>query len=261
VNIYIPSSGRADRLKTVERLTESLRHETLLVVPPAEVRGYIGKGVGVIECPHDGIVRTRDFIMEHAVKIARTDKFVMLDDDLIFQRRRSNDRITDCTGPETEMAFQWLERQLDEVAHAGFGARFLGYASTEVYTEPGRMMYVLGYNVAACREAGVSFGKGLNQFSTMEDFNMTLQLLTKGYPNRISLEWRCSPGMSNAPGGCSLWRTSVRQTESAKRLEGMFPGIVTVRPKEKWQGMEDLEDMFDVRVAWKKALKQYLETT
>jgi hypothetical protein len=225
--------------------------DVTLVVPTNEVHDYEVLGVNVVGCPILGITHTRDFILE---RHTGSDKLVMLDDDLIIQRRRENGRITDCDEQEVYQAFAWLEEQLKEVAHAGFGARFLGYNLDGEYVSPGRMMYVLGYNTDAVLLNEARFGRGLEQFSTMEDFNMTLQLLTKGFSNRVSLEWRVAPSASNAYGGCSTWRDVQRQSESARRLAAMFPEVVSIRPKKKWQGMNEVDTMYDVTVQWKKAL-------
>jgi hypothetical protein len=87
----------------------------------------------------------------------------------------------------------------------------------------------------------------------MDDFNMTLQLLTKGYTNVISLVYRASPAPSNARGGASTWRTLETQNASAHKMKELFPDFVTVREKDTWQGMAG--QMFDITAKWKKALE------
>lgn len=253
INIYIPTAGRVDRQKTLERLPPKIAKNVVLVCPPDEVKEHVRLGRNAVGCKANGITLTRDFILDHAAR--KGQKYVlMLDDDLVFQIRRKNGRIENSTPDEVDAALAWMEKQFKEgLAHASFGARFLGYNNPSPMLEPGRAMYALGYNVPIVKRVGAKFGKGLEWNSTMEDFNITLQLITKGYTNRVSLLYRITPGPSNAKGGCSRWRTTARQTDSAKRLAKMFPDIVKIRPKKEWQGMD--EGMMDVTVYWQKALK------
>jgi hypothetical protein len=86
----------------------------------------------------------------------------------------------------------------------------------------------------------------------MDDFNMTLQLLTRGFANIVSNEWRTSPSPGNARGGASTYRTLTSQNASAHNLKRLFPQFVSIRQKTNWQGMEG-GDMVDVTVQWKAA--------
>jgi hypothetical protein len=255
VRIYIPSKGRAEIQRTFSRLPNSLKAKTKIVVPPADYPAYTRAhgALFVIPCPEVGIAPTRDWILNYDT--AEDDpKVVMLDDDLIFQKLRENGQITNCTEEEVEEAFDWLDKALDAYAHAGFAVRFSdrGNAGQETRS-PARMMHVLGYNLRELPEhAGFCRGVANPATFSMDDFNMTLQLLTEGVPNIVSSVWRTSPAPGNAKGGASTWRTLETQNASAHQLVKLFPQFVSLRQKKNWQGI-DGGQMFDVTVYWQRA--------
>jgi hypothetical protein len=109
-------------------------------------------------------------------------------------------------------------------------------------------MHVLGYNLRELPEHA-GFCRGVTNPATfsMDDFNMTLQLLTEGVPNIVSSVWRTSPAPGNAKGGASTWRTLETQNASAHQLVKLFPQFVSLRQKKNWQGI-DGGQMFDVIV-------------
>jgi hypothetical protein len=260
ISIFIPTRGRVHKQSTLARMPKELRDQATVVCPPDELTQHEDLGRSVLVCPDPGISATRDFIMYHAA--AEDIKYIaMLDDDVVLQRRREDFRITNVKDDnEYILAVLWLEEQLDNgYAHCGWGTRFLAYAAKGTEISPGRMMYCLAYDVEKVMKLGATFSKGLKWDSTMEDFNMTLQLLRAGEENVVSLVWRASPGPSNAPGGCSTWRTTACQSESAQRLAEMYPEFVKLRRKKQWEGME--EGMMDVTIQWRKAWRSTSATS
>lgn len=255
LKIYIPSTQRSGRLPTLNRIPLPLQHHVYLVVPPKELREYEQNklGASVLVCPAKGIAATRDWILGSAVEMGHT-RIVMLDDDLVLQRKRNDGKITNLEGGEYRQAFRWLEDRLGKYAHASFGPRFLGYDGDEKEAYGKRAMYVLGYNVEKVAELGGSFTKGMPEMPVMEDFHMTLQLLKAGEPNVLSMVWRVSPYAANAPGGCSTWRTLKRHNRSAERLAKLHAPFVTLRKADTlWQGQQ--EHRLEVTVQWQQALK------
>jgi hypothetical protein len=88
----------------------------------------------------------------------------------------------------------------------------------------------------------------------MEDFDVTLQLLRKGHRNAVLNQWAQDQGTSNAPGGCSTYRTPEVQAAGAYGLQKLHPDFVTVVDKETKQAWGGGVRK-DVRIAWKKALE------
>lgn len=253
LKIYIPTYRRVYKQTTLNRLPEDIQKKVFLVVPPDEVEQHKANKVKatVLAAKVKGIGEKRNWIMAHAKKNG-FKRIVMLDDDLTLQKRRDDMKITNLEGKEFHEAFKWMDDTLKKYAHATFGMRFLGYADTAEVKEGARAVYVLGYNVKQFFEAKADFTKGLPNPPNMEDFHVTLHLLTRGYPNLLSLVYRCSPYGSNLAGGCSVDRNAEDLARSAKRLTELYPGLVKLRAKKGWYD----EEHTDVTVQWQKALKE-----
>ena len=88
----------------------------------------------------------------------------------------------------------------------------------------------------------------------MEDFDVTLSLLRRGFPNTVQFGWCVGQGASNAPGGVSDARTPESVKLEAETLRHYHPEYVKVMQKQakNWQGMDT---RYDVSVSWKKALQ------
>jgi hypothetical protein len=86
----------------------------------------------------------------------------------------------------------------------------------------------------------------------MEDFDVALSLLTKGYENAIINTVAHNQKGSGAVGGCSVWRTPQVQAQAALKLAELYPGIVKVvekTTKTAWGG----GTRTDVTIQWKAA--------
>jgi hypothetical protein len=151
-----------------------------------------------------------------------------------------------------EAMFSLLEQWLEEgFVHIGLAARqgsnhFLG---PETYRDVTRMMNAYCYDTHALKELNVELGR----IPVMEDFDLTLQLLRKGYPNRVSYQYVWNQRGSGAEGGCSSYRTAEMQMMAAQQLQKYHPAYVTLITKTTgsvWKGMEERED---VTIQWLKA--------
>jgi hypothetical protein len=134
LKIFIPTYKRVDRQVTWDRFPPSIRKHTQLVVSHEEAPVHHGANRNYVVSPRQGLgmAAIRGWIMRHAV-VNKYKKIVILDDDLILQRRRPDGRITDLLAGEYEQAFGWMERTLDKVAHCAMGMRFLAWNSKEEY--------------------------------------------------------------------------------------------------------------------------------
>lgn len=263
LKIYIPTIARASRQVALKRLPPALQKKVFLVCPPDEAAQHAGSAI-VLPCKEQGIAATRDWIMRHAKK-SGFKRIVMIDDDVTIQRRRKQklvgsgfNRISDASHEEIIQAMRWLDDKLKQYAHASFAPRFLENDNDEQEIEGKRAMYLLGYDVDLFFKAKAGFAKGLPPMPTMEDFNVTLQLLKAGYPNIISLEWRVSVRASNASGGCSTWRTLERHNASARRMVELHKPFVQLRRADTlWRG--HTEPRLEVTIQWQKAMAFGLE--
>lgn len=88
----------------------------------------------------------------------------------------------------------------------------------------------------------------------MQDFTMTLDLLTQGHPNIILNRWVQDQKASNTPGGVSGDRDLTKLSEAAHTLKARHPKFVSLVQREtvqSWGGAVRT----DVRIQWKQAIK------
>ncbi len=224
----------------------------LLVVQQQEVEEY-AKIIG----PHDifclppyvkRLADTRDYIIH---EMPGDDHVVFMDDDLDFAVRRDDDRskFRQVQPGDLEAMFARMDRMLLKYPMVGIGSREGGNRVTEPFVYNTRIMRVLAFRRSFLREKGLFF----NPLVVMEDFHINLQILRSGEDTCILNNWVSNQhGGSDAPGGCSVYRTDEVQTESAKLLAARHPGFVKVvekTTKTAWGG----KTRTDVIVQWKRA--------
>lgn len=190
--------------------------------------------------------RARQYILDTSPDA----KCVMLDDDLVFLRRRVDDRgkFVPATHDDLDCAFEAMTQTLDVYAHVGMIGREGGHRQQDSFSI-GRMSRVLAYNLPILRSHGVRFDRLL----LPEDFDMTLQLLSLGLPNFILCEYaQGQAGGSNAPGGCSSYRTIAVHNEWMAKFAALHPAFVKIVDKQTkgaWGG----QARKDVIIQWRKA--------
>jgi hypothetical protein len=256
MRIYIPSRARADqRNHTFDNLPPALQEQALFVVSKDDKKSYedrFGKR-HVKVCNVTGIGRVRQNIVDfhYSNSIEWPDpRMVMLDDDLSFFVRRKDDptKLRPATDNNVVKLFDLMEGLLSGYAHVGIAAREGANRNTAQRLYDTRMLRALAYDTSVLKELKVRYDRS----PVMEDFDVTLQLLRAGYSNCVINSYAQDQGTSNAPGGCSTYRTREVQAEGAARLKELHPDFVTVVTKETkgaWGGGERT----DVRIAWKKA--------
>jgi hypothetical protein len=251
--IAIPSKARATKQVTLAGLPASIRNQTFIFVEPQDARPYLSSQhrLFVLEKDNQGIGYARQSIVEFARFIGET-KLLMMDDDLTFSIRRTDDqtKFRTPTDQQMEMMFHELEVKLDHYAHVGVAPREGANRRIEDWI----------YNVRAMRMAGVrvdlmgkyGFRYDAPDTDGMEDFTMQLSFLLKGEAH-ATLNWMVQNQMgSNSSGGMSTYRTLEKHARTAYALKNKFPDYVQVvrkQTKTAWGGQERT----DVIVSWKKA--------
>ena len=249
MKIFIPTYGRAEQQHTFNHLPKKIQERTTLVVQAREKHLYKAYP-NVIALPPkiQTITPTRQYILRKLM--ADGGKFVMLDDDLRFDHRRMDERgkFYVATDKQVIDMFKAIEKALDKYAHVGVLSREGGNRVLESTRECTRMMRVLAYNAKVLNDEKIKF----DRLPLQEDFDVTLQLLRKGYKNLVLCEWVNGQGTSGAKGGCSHFRTIEMHNENAVKLAELHAPFVKVVEKETkgaWGGQKRL----DVHVQWKKA--------
>lgn len=252
MQIFIPTYGRSGEQVTLSNLLPTGR-EVTLVVQEREVQKYAGhkwrKSVEILVLPDHirTISPTRDYILQHATD----DSILMLDDDLDFAVRRTDDptRFRNPTKYDMDNMLAEVDALLGTCPFVSIGAREGGNRNTEPFLYNTRMMRALGYRRDYLRAWGITF----SPMELMEDFHVALQIMLVGGTCVVANKWVTNQRSgSGAKGGCSSYRTLEMHGEAARQLAALYPEYVTVvhkQTKTAWGGQPRL----DVRVAWKKA--------
>lgn len=190
---------------------------------------------------------TRDYLIHELGQI----NVIMFDDDLQFAVRREDDP-TKFRQPTPEDVYQMvraMETTLCFYPMVGLGAREGGNRVTEKVVTNTRIMRAMGFDALYMRDKLITFAP----MELMEDFHVTLQILRSGRDNIVLNTWVTNQaGGSNAPGGCSGYRTAALQSACARKLAGLHPGLVKVVQKPGWKGAPPRDDVI---VQWKAARK------
>jgi hypothetical protein len=256
LTIFIPSCGRASVAKQVtlrEILTFS-RLNAVLVVPPDELADYqqVASMIDpdrfkVIACEQDGIGPTRQWIIENSP----TRGVFMMDDDMYFSYRPdpADPYLEKCTDlvPMVDAVIEALDGGFP---HGGVSARQGNNHIENGYKDLTRVNNIHFFDRDVFLEEGVRF----DAIPVMEDFYVTLSLLSRGIPNRVLYEWAWNQQGSGNEGGCSTYRTAEVQAESAHKLKELFPNFVKVTEKESKSGKGIFAGVrTDVIIQWRKA--------
>jgi len=278
--IVVPSKGRAEwekqvTLRALSRLNAGGR-TVLLVVPADEAPRYEAqrksRRVEVVPAPGDarGISATRAWILGDLAHQRGECRVLMVDDDMDFCWRpdMEDEKLLMIEDPNMfEDMLATLEGWLKEgFAHVGVSARQNNHTFPQPsgsdhdartgkpreYRDATRMMNMYAYDTQILRKLKIELGR----LQVMEDFDLTLQLLRRGYPNRVSYRYCWNQRGSGKVGGCSDYRTAEMQADAARRLAELHAPFVTLKTKkskdtsDSWQGMKERTD---VNIQWREA--------
>lgn len=255
--IYIPSKSRYNvpievGKCTVASLSPKQREFTTVVCPVDEFDHYSfmfkGTGISLWATDATGIDAVR-LVCGQVADGYGHKKFVMMDDDIEFYYRPDPTRYN-LVGAEQEIVDEILstvERNLETYAHVGISGREGNNRVMEESVDNTRMIRVLAYQT----EAFLSCEHG--RVPVMEDFDVTLQLMRKGYANNVMYHAAQGQKMTNAPGGCSTYRNHQMQDEAARKLAELHPGFVNLRQKKNKTDASGFGTRTEVTVYWKKA--------
>jgi len=248
MEVVVPSIGRAHDVRTIESLVGA-GISPLVVTWPAQLQAYaraVPRLARVVTCKVRGIALTRQWILENVPD----RKIIMVDDDLSFHTRRTDDptKFVPSTSKDIAKLFKLFDKHLDRYAHVSMVGRQGGNRILEDQ-ECARPWHVFGFNVPQVRAVGAKFHKGLLQ----DDFDMTLQLLRHGLSNRIISAYAVNQHHGHgAPGGAATYRTVAEHNASVRALAARHPSFVAVRTKE-YARNDPLGTRLETTIAWKKA--------
>ena len=251
MEVFIPTLGRRNVQETWNNLPVYLRGFTRFVVDESEATQFQGLPCVILPPGCKGIGAVR----QHIIDISK-GAVLMLDDDLRFASRRSDDptKFEDAADESIVLAFGQMFGLLTRYALVGMSTREGGNRDTSLEVYNTRILRVLGYRADILKREGIRF----DRVPVMEDFDVALQLLERGYEN-VRVNWMVQDQRgSNLAGGCSTYRTMAVQAEAAHALHALHPDVVTVVEKETktaWGGQKRT----DVRIQWKMALRRPIQ--
>lgn len=254
--VYIPSSGRYDN--STGTLSRFPIHERVyLVVQHHQAYWYEplseATGVKMLVLPKgiERIAPTRKWIAEHAAAGGHA-KHCQLDDDLYFyQREPGTQRLRTATKDEVFDMLMAIAFDLEIYAHVSVSDRNCNNWEPNPWQLNARCMRVLGYQTEEYLRSK------LGRVEVMQDFDVSLQMLKRGLPSKVHFHWATAQGKTNAPGGCSKWRTLQLHNNAARRLARLHPNVVRLRQKND-RGR--FGKRTEVTVQWKRAYRDPLQT-
>ena len=244
---YVTTLARPNAQPTLAALPPDVLRRTRLVVQAHEAHSYNVASDRLIVLPPDikRLSPTREWLATHT----DTELMFLLDDDLSFFVRKSDTdwHLRRAEAADLTTMFGMLEDWLGTYAHVAVSPREGNNRVEANVAYCTRAMRLVGY-----RTEHYARLEPLSRLHAMSDFDATLQLLRRGYANKISYQYAQNHGSSNAPGGCSVYRTKDLLAEAAKQLTKLhapFVKLVEKETKGAWGGGKRL----DVQVQWKKA--------
>lgn len=265
-DIIIPTLGRCDKQITYNNLPKKYSTKVKFVVQPHEydiMKEKYGDSVLCLPSSINRIAATREWIFNKF----RDTRHMVFDDDLDFVVKEPNSgegtkwlsrKFTD---QDFDDAFDLMNTWMDD--GITYGGLLPAWVIPDVKQWPirenQRIMTNVFYN-------GPKIPRDLewNRVAAAEDFDVNLQLLTRGFKNRISAKYMVTCSETNAKGGCSIWRTLEVHNEAQKELAKLWPDFVTVKEKEvasgPWKGQIKLATTIQHKKAYESSQKNTLES-
>jgi TET-Associated Glycosyltransferase len=257
MKLYVLTRGRELRQKTLTEFSPALLRDTYLIAHPDDGEHRIPDGATVVRLPKGlkYLGHVRQWVVDHHDVKKHGPHIVLLDDDFVFAVRRLDTptHFRKATPKDVDRLFKKIDKLLGKYAEVGVVMRQHQHMKPELtLLENTRINGVLGFNVDVLRKKKIRF----DRLPVMTDFDACLQLLRAGCGNAQVLDYsygQVGP-QSNAPGGCSVYRTLDLHREGALGLKKLHPEFVKLVEKEtvlSWGGQKRT----DVVISWRGAAK------
>jgi len=259
VLIVINSSNRAGKIRTNSMFPA--RANYVIAIPEEQYGDYssIHGDSRLIPVPkqYKYLPSQRQYVMEWAH--TKGIKFIwFMDDDLTFFTRKdlASTKLTKCDEDDIATMICCMQRELKNYPLVGISTRLGNNFVTEYSDTIGRVTRCYALNVEVFKQVGAVFNP-IEPF-VAEDFHITLCFLNAGHPNAIIYAFAQEDVGSNAPGGCSFYRTAEVQKTTMEWMAANHPEV-TVKLKQNKTGWNLPGSTDNIRVdcivQWKKAYK------
>ena len=230
--IYIPTLGRSHNQITFDNMTSSAQAITTLVVQPKEAHLYQNYPSVVLPENDCGITATRKWIWEQG----KNQRYMVFDDDcrLVVRRpwhhgEKTKKAMTDDDWKHMlETISQWMD---SGIAWGGCRTGGLPPAGREYIDNIGtaEVFFFDGTQLPEADELDW-------ELSTAEDISLSLQLLSKGYSNRVWDRFVYLSDFVGKEGGCATWRTLDIINNNHAKLIDKFPEYVSYNGEKEMMG-------------------------
>lgn len=258
--IIIPTHNRINKQKTYDCLPQKWKDITVFVVQASQYQEMCeawGEDK-VISLPEDitTIAPTREWIFHNLGQC----RHIVFDDDLTFRIRQP---VWEDPNDGKFKTFKWEEQHFDE-AFAEIdewmdqGIIFGGLLETT--TRPSKKSWPHHDVTRICTNVfydGTKVPKNIEwtRVTFAEDFDVTLQLLSRGTMNRVNTKYCVQGSATNSKGGCSEYRTLELQNESQQTLADLWPGYIRVTERTMKTGPWKGQVKKGVTISWKKIFR------
>lgn len=251
--------NREDNQKALNQIPTELHDKVHLYTREdraAFLQENVPSSVTVRPLPRDthGIAQTR----QRAIDSTPKGKVWVIDDLCKFLKRtviNGKPRYDKVTAEQFHDLYNTIANHLDRYAQVGISAHYGNNRNLNDHATIGRAYSTYGIRTDIMERANIRFDAMYRDnpaHTQMEDFYITLDMLTKGYANLVIYNY-CFQYQHNHAGGNSTIRTLTSHGDSAIELHRRFPKYVRlVRKEGKW-GTQEMSGRLEIAASWKKA--------
>lgn len=261
IDIIIPTLGRMNNQVTYNNLPKKYKNKVTFVVQSHEfeqMSSIYGESVLCLPKHIDRIAPTREWIFNKFKDV----RHIVFDDDLGFMTKIPNPnegtKWISNTFDESDFdsAFQLVESWMDD--GIVFGGLLPAWMIPDIKQWPVRENQRIMTNVfydAPNMPKDIEW----TRVPAAEDFDVNLQLLTRGFKNRVSSKYMVSCSATNSEGGCASWRTLEVHNEAQLLLASLWPEYIKIRekmvPSGPWKGKIKLATTIQHKKAYMSSQK------
>lgn len=258
-HLIIPTLGRLDRQRTYNNLPQKWKDKTQFVVQDHEYDAmnerYPNK---VLRLPTSikKLSPTRQWIWDEFYGT----RHMVLDDDFDHFKYKAPAKPEDnvdtkwvshnMTDEEFDDAFDTFNRWCEEGYYHG------GFCTSWTVPDPRQWPEQFNVRIATnCYFDSANLPRNIiwDRLETSQDFDVNLQLLTQGYPNRLTAKYRVSVGGTNIKGGCSTYRTAETMSRVHTQLAELYPDFVSLKTKIPKSGPLQGQEIIACHIMWTRA--------
>lgn len=244
--VYIPTLGREGKQVTLESIPERWADKVFLVCPKSESHEWKNR----IDVPEEcigNIGKTRQWIITNSPH----PHVAMIDDDIRISKREEEFsskryKLSDM-GEFLDLMEEWLE---EGDVYCGLSTSFMCQENPDEYYY-GKPYGSHFLDRDYLNEKNIRF----DELSYFEDFHVALSVLESGRRLRYTGKYIGQEVKANAPGGCSINRTSENNRQGMLDFAQKHPRYVTVK-EEAGAKNQNIEVGIKLKIQFAKAYKE-----